>query len=93
MQAAHRYIDIRAPAAGGLQVSLLAYFKLHKANDLDDTPWLLQSIRWRRVLGVAFVLRHRYHMPRRAPCTGMSPARAKYHPNACPGMELFSCRV
>lgn len=43
MQAGHHYIDIQAPEQGGLQVSLVAYFKLHKSDDLDAQPWLLQG--------------------------------------------------
>lgn len=43
MQAGHHYIDIQAPDQGGLQVSLVAYFKLHKSDDLEAQPWLLQG--------------------------------------------------
>jgi hypothetical protein len=43
LQAGHHYIDIQAPEQGGLKVSLVAYFKLHKSDDLDAQPWLLQG--------------------------------------------------
>jgi hypothetical protein len=43
LQAGHHYIDIRVPQEGALQVSLVAYFKLHKSDDLDVQPWLMQA--------------------------------------------------
>jgi len=43
MQAGHHYIDIQASDAGGLVVTLVAYFKLHNADNLSITPWLIQA--------------------------------------------------
>lgn len=48
MQAGHHYIDLETGAgAGGAgrgpAVTVVAYFKLHKADDLAVPPWLLQA--------------------------------------------------
>mmetsp|Transcript_5031 Transcript_5031/g.8094 ORF Transcript_5031/g.8094 Transcript_5031/m.8094 type:complete len:325 (-) Transcript_5031:49-1023(-) len=42
MQAGHHYIDITT-ADNGLSVGLVAYFKLHNADNLEIQPWLIQS--------------------------------------------------
>ena len=53
MQAGHHYIDLETGAgAGGAgrgpAVTVVAYFKLHKADDLAVPPWLLQALAARR---------------------------------------------
>mmetsp|Transcript_51941 Transcript_51941/g.118450 ORF Transcript_51941/g.118450 Transcript_51941/m.118450 type:complete len:167 (-) Transcript_51941:155-655(-) len=42
MQAGHHYIDI-ATAGGGLTITVVAYFKLHQAQDLSVAPFLIQA--------------------------------------------------